>query len=167
MGARPVAEPSDAARGATGSRGNADQGVETAPHPPDRYRDAARSAAGRGHQADAGRGRSRRHACTARRRTPRPGQPPARARAPRARRVHQLAEAAPTDDPNASTEDEPSSTKPPDAAILLSLPGIGNKVLATLLAEGNDAVRGDGTTTHFAVSAGWLQSPAVRVRACS
>ena len=66
---------------------NADQGVETAPHPPDRYRDAARSAAGPGHQADAGRGRSRRHACTARRRTPRPGQPPARARAPRARRV--------------------------------------------------------------------------------
>ena len=55
--------------------------------------------------------------------------------------VHQLAQAAPTHDPNASTEDEPSSTKPPDAAILLSLPGIGNKVLATLLAEGNDAVR--------------------------
>ena len=55
--------------------------------------------------------------------------------------VHQLAQAAPTHDPNASTEDEPSSTKPPDAAIPLSLPGIGNKVLATLLAEGNDAVR--------------------------
>ena len=55
--------------------------------------------------------------------------------------VHQLAQAAPTHDPNASTEDEPSSTKPPDAAILLSLPGIGNKVLATLLAAGNDAVR--------------------------
>ena len=35
--------------------------------------------------------------------------------------VHQLAQAAPTHDPNASTEDEPSSTKPPDAAILLSL----------------------------------------------
>ena len=58
--------------------------------------------------------------------------------------VHQLAQAAPTHDPNASTEDEPSSTKPPDAAILLSLPGIGNKVLATLLAEGNDAVRRTG-----------------------
>ena len=41
--------------------------------------------------------------------------------------VHQLAQAAPTHDPNASTEDEPSSTKPPDAAILLSLPGIGKR----------------------------------------
>ena len=40
-----------------------------------------------------------------------------------------------------STEDEPSSKEPPDAAILLSLPGIGTKVLATLLAEGSDAVR--------------------------
>ena len=57
------------------------------------------------------------------------------------RLVHQFAEAAPADDPNASTEDDPSSTDPPDAAILLSLPGIGTKVLATLLAEGSDAVR--------------------------
>ena len=57
------------------------------------------------------------------------------------RLVHQLAEAAPADAPNASTEDEPSSTEPPDAAILLSLPGIGTKVLATVLAEGGDAVR--------------------------
>ena len=60
------------------------------------------------------------------------------------RLVHQFAEAAPADDPNASTEDEPSSKsskEPPDAAILLSLPGIGTKVLATLLAEGSDAVR--------------------------
>ena len=56
------------------------------------------------------------------------------------RLVHQLAEAAPADDPNASTEDEPSSREPPDTAILLSVPGIGTKVLATLLAEGNDAV---------------------------
>ena len=55
--------------------------------------------------------------------------------------VHQLAEAAPADDPNVSTEDEPLSKEPPDAAILLSLPGIGTKVLATLLAEGSDAVR--------------------------
>ena len=55
--------------------------------------------------------------------------------------VHQLAEAAPADDPNASMEDGPSSKEPPDAAILLSLPGIGTKVLATLLAEGSDAVR--------------------------
>ena len=58
------------------------------------------------------------------------------------RLVHQLAEAAPVDDPDASTEDGPASSKePPDAAILLSLPGIGTKVLATLLAEGSDAVR--------------------------
>ena len=56
------------------------------------------------------------------------------------RLVHQLAVAAPADDPNASTEDEPSSREPPDTAILLSVPGIGTKVLATLLAEGNDAV---------------------------
>ena len=58
------------------------------------------------------------------------------------RLVHQLAEVAPATDPDASTEDEPaSSTEPPDAAILLSLPGIGTRVLATLLAEGSDAVR--------------------------
>ena len=68
------------------------------------------------------------------------------------------------DDPNASTEDEPSSTKPPDAAILLSLPGIGNKVLATLLAEGNDAVRRRDYDALRCLC-GWLQSPAVRVRA--
>ena len=58
------------------------------------------------------------------------------------RLVHQLAEAAPTADTDVSTEDEPASpTDPPDAAILLSLPGIGTRVLATLLAEGSDAVR--------------------------
>ena len=58
------------------------------------------------------------------------------------RLVHQLAEATPAVDPDASTEDEPASTiEPPDAAILLSLPGIGTRVLATLLAEGSDAVR--------------------------
>ena len=56
------------------------------------------------------------------------------------RLVHQLAEAAPADDPNASAEDDPSSKELPDAAILRSLPGIGTKVLATLLAEGSDAV---------------------------
>ena len=54
------------------------------------------------------------------------------------RLVHQLAEAAPA--PNASAEDDPSSKALPDAAILLSLPGIGTKVLATLLTEGSDAV---------------------------
>ena len=54
--------------------------------------------------------------------------------------LHRLAEAAPADDPNAPAEDEPSSKALPDAAILLSLPGIGAKVLAALLAEGSDAV---------------------------
>ena len=58
------------------------------------------------------------------------------------RLVHQLAEAAPTADTDVSTEDEPASpTDLPDAAILLSLPGIGTRVLATLFAEGSDAVR--------------------------
>ncbi len=58
------------------------------------------------------------------------------------RLVRQLAEAAPAPDPDASTEDEPvPSREPPDAAILLSLPGVGTRVLATLLAEGGDAVR--------------------------
>ena len=57
------------------------------------------------------------------------------------RLVDQLTGAAPADDPSASTEDEPSSQEPRDAAILLSLPGIGTKVLAALLAEGGDAVR--------------------------
>ena len=58
------------------------------------------------------------------------------------RLVRQLAEAAPAPDPDASTEDEPASSRePPDAAVLLSLPGVGTRVLATLLAEGGDAVR--------------------------
>ena len=58
------------------------------------------------------------------------------------RLVHQLAEAASTADTDVSTDDEPASpTDPPAAAILLSLPGIGTRVLATLLAEGSDAVR--------------------------
>ena len=58
------------------------------------------------------------------------------------RLVHQLAEPAATDDPDASGEAEPGSSKAPrDAAILRSLPGIGVGVLATLLAEGGDAVR--------------------------
>ena len=56
------------------------------------------------------------------------------------RLVYQLADAAPADDPSASTEDEPSSKEPPDAAILLSLPGVGIKVLASLLGVGSDAV---------------------------
>ena len=58
------------------------------------------------------------------------------------RLVHQLAEAAPADDPYAPAETVPApSPAPPDAAILRSLPGIGTGVLATLLAEGNDALR--------------------------
>ena len=56
------------------------------------------------------------------------------------RLVHQLADAAPADDANASPEDESSSKEPRDAAILLSLPGVGTKVLSMLLAEGSDAV---------------------------
>jgi len=54
--------------------------------------------------------------------------------------VHRLTEADSTGDSDASMEDGPSPKTPPDAAILLSLPGVGTKVLATLLAEGNDAV---------------------------
>ncbi len=58
------------------------------------------------------------------------------------RLVHQLAEAAPADDPAAPATDDPESpTELPDAAILLSLPGVGIRVLATLLTEGGDAVR--------------------------
>ena len=58
------------------------------------------------------------------------------------RLVRQLAEATPADAADASTEEEPaSSTEPPDAAILLLLPGIGTGVLATLLAEASDVVQ--------------------------
>ena len=56
--------------------------------------------------------------------------------------VEQLAETASADDPDAFAEGEPASSKQPsDAAILLSVPGIGLRVVATLLAEGSDAVR--------------------------
>ena len=58
------------------------------------------------------------------------------------RLVHQLAEPASADDPDMPAETEPaSSNAPSDAAILLSLPGVGTGVLATLLAEGSDALR--------------------------
>jgi len=58
------------------------------------------------------------------------------------RLVHQLAEAAPADDPDAPATDDPEPPTPlPDAAVLLSLPGVGTRVLATLLTEGSDAVR--------------------------
>ncbi len=66
----------------------------------------------------------------------------AHARSQLDRLVHQLAEAAPAEDPDAHAESEPEpSPPPPDAAILLSLPGIGTGVLACLLAEGSDALR--------------------------
>ena len=56
--------------------------------------------------------------------------------------VEQLAETASADDPDASAAGEPASSKQPsDVAILLSVPGIGLRVVATLLAEGGDAVR--------------------------
>ena len=58
------------------------------------------------------------------------------------RLVQELAEAAPVDGPGASAEDDPESpAEAPDAAILLSLPGVGIRVLAMLLAEGGDAVQ--------------------------
>ena len=58
------------------------------------------------------------------------------------RLVHQLAEAAPADCPDAAAEEDPdSSTQQPDAAILLSMPGIGTGVLAALLAEAGEAVQ--------------------------
>ena len=58
------------------------------------------------------------------------------------RLVRQFAEAAPVDAPKASAEAEPGlPEEPPDAAILMSLPGIGTVVLATLLAEASDALR--------------------------
>ena len=58
------------------------------------------------------------------------------------RLVHQLAEPASADDPDMPAEAEPaSSNAPSDAAILLSLPGVGTGVLATLLAEGSDELR--------------------------
>ena len=58
------------------------------------------------------------------------------------RLVRQFAEAAPVDTPKASAEAEPRlPEEPPDAAILMSLPGIGTVVLATLLAEASDALR--------------------------
>ncbi len=66
----------------------------------------------------------------------------ARLRAPAVRVAPGAAEAAPAEDPDAPAETEPEpSPPPPDAAILLSLPGVGTGVLATLLAEGSDALR--------------------------
>ena len=58
------------------------------------------------------------------------------------RLVRHLTDAAAADAATASVEAEPaSSNTPADATILLSLPGIGTGVLATLLAEGSDALR--------------------------
>ena len=56
--------------------------------------------------------------------------------------VGQLAEAAPADDPDASTEAEAASSKQPPAAPSCSrCPVIRTKVLATLPAEGRNAVQ--------------------------
>ena len=56
--------------------------------------------------------------------------------------VGQLAEAAPADDPDASTEAEAESSKqPPDAPSCSRCPVIGTKVLAALAAEGRDAAQ--------------------------
>ena len=138
-----MAEPADAACGPTRSRGDAHQSVEAAPHPPDRRRDITRArlrapafklAPGAAEAATT-------HVRLVAERLALVNRQGDHARRELDRLVHLFAEAAPADDPNASTEDDPSSTDPPDAAILLSLPGIGTKVLATLLAEGSDAVR--------------------------
>ena len=56
----------------------------------------------------------------------------AHARSPLDRLVHQFAEAAPAEDPDAPAETDPEPSPRPDAAFLLSLPGIGTGVLATL-----------------------------------
>ena len=138
-----MAEPADAACGPTRSRGDAHQSVEAAPHPPDGRRDITRArlrapafklAPGAAEAATT-------HVRLVAERLALVNRQGDHARRELDRLVHLFAEAAPADDPNASTEDDPSSTDPPDAAILLSLPGIGTKVLATLLAEGSDAVR--------------------------
>ena len=58
------------------------------------------------------------------------------------RLVRRLAESAPADDSNASEETEPRGpTGRADATILLSLPGIGTGVLATLFAEASDVLQ--------------------------
>ena len=125
---------------------NARQVVETAPHPPGRRAISL------------------------------PPRPPPRfglttatghARSQLDRLVHQLAEAAPAEDPDAPAESEPEpSPPPPDAAILLALPGIGTgSALACLLAEGSDALRRRdyaalrclcGVAPHPAGSVDWL-----------
>ena len=52
--------------------------------------------------------------------------------------VQRLVEAAPAGETDSSADTE---ADPSDAAILMSMPGIGVGVLATLLSEGNDALR--------------------------
>ena len=91
-----------------------------------------------------------------------------RARRELARLVRQLAEPAATDDPDASGEAEPgSSNTPRDAAILRSLPGIGVGVLATLLAEGGDAVRRRDYDALRCLCGVAPVTLGVRARACS
>lgn len=56
--------------------------------------------------------------------------------------VARMAESVAVDEREASVGvDATTAASPSDAAILLSVPGVGPKVLATLLAEGGDAVR--------------------------
>ena len=141
MGAQPLAKPADAARGSARSRGHAHQSVEAAPHPSGQRVDAARRlrapaiklAPGTAEAAVA-------HLRLVTERLALVNRQLDHARHELERLVHQLADAAPADDANASPEDESSSKEPRDAAILLSLPGVGTKVLSTLLAEGSDAV---------------------------
>ena len=69
--------------------------------------------------------------------------------------VHRLVEAAPASETDSSAD---ADADPSDAAILLSMPGIGVGVLATLLSEGHDVLRRrDYAARRCAVCAGWLR----------
>ena len=78
--------------------------------------------------------------------------------------VHQLAEAAPADDPNASTEDEPSSKALRMRRSCCRCPASAPRCSPRCLPKAATRWSG-GTTTRCAVCAGWLQSPGVRARA--
>ena len=95
------------------------------------------------------------------RRPPCPGQPPARSRAPRARQVGgQLAEAAPADDPDASTEAEAESSKqPPDAPSCSRCPVSAPRCSPRWLPRVATPYSG-GTMKHFAVCGGGFGHPA-------
>ena len=81
------------------------------------------------------------------------------------RLVRQLAEAAPADAADTSTEDEPvSSAEPPDAAILLSLPA-SVPAFSPRCSPRPAMLSSGGTTTRYAVCAAWRRSPGVQARA--